>query len=151
MLQCANWVWHCCLYCSLFIVHCHCNYTMLWQYYRWSGSQMYCSVFKVTLLGEFGSIPAGCQCWNPLLPHSHLHGSEPVSALTLSLYIAVLPIIFFFLDFVSGNLSLTGFQLHEHPNSTILEHLEFGQGPGLSYICRLGTWKEGSTMRVFKF
>ena len=40
-----------------------------------------------------------------------LHGTEPVSALTRALFdsfcIAALSIIFFFLDFVSGTLSLT--------------------------------------------
>ena len=59
--------------------------------------------------GNLGSIPA--RCWNPLQPLGHLCGtySEPVSALTRELlYYCTL---YFFLDFVSGNLTLTGFYL----------------------------------------
>ena len=75
-------------------------------------------------------------------PSAILHGTEPVSALTLSLCILLLSLCVFFSWILSVAIQLgQGFNSeHEHPTSTVLEHLplgdfESGPGPGLDYMC----------------
>ena len=58
-----------------------------------------------------------------------------------SFYTAALSVILFFLVLVSGNLALTeSNSSHQDPTSIVLEHLEWGPGPGLSHSFWPGAW-----------
>ena len=79
-------------------------------------------------LGCSDSIPA--LCWNSLLPLGHLCGTEPVSALTLELFILLRSLWYFFLGFCHGlSCSHTVLLLTWTFNFHCFEHLE--SGPGL--------------------
>ena len=76
------------------------------------------------------------------LPLAILRGTEPISALTYVLFI-LLCSLYFFSSWISS-VAISPWQgfnsEHEHLTSTVLEHLESGQGPGLGQMCWPGAW-----------
>ena len=85
--------------------------------------------------GDSGSIPA--ECWKSLPPLGHFawHWARQCTD-THAFYIAALSIIFFSWISSVAISRWQGFNSeHEHPTSTVWEHLESGPGPGLGHAC----------------
>ena len=92
-----------------------------------------------TETGKMGSIPAGC--WNSLQPLSHFWALSPSDSSLLhccTRYISSVAI---------SRWQPEGFNsYHEHLTSTVLEHLESGQGFRLGHI--QGAWRMGVIIAI---
>ena len=90
--------------------------------------------------GDMGSILAECR--NLWLLTAVLRGTEAVSTQTRALIYCCAVHNFFFLGFSQWQSRADRvFTLkHEHPTSTVLEHLESGPRPGLGHMCWPGLW-----------
>ena len=83
-----------------------------------------------------GLIPKGC--WYSLQPLCHLSGTKPVSALTHVLLYCCTD--FFFISSKVVLLCQLLTWKSDFQSSTVLEHLESGQGQGLKHMRWLGAW-----------
>ena len=80
-----------------------------------------------------------------------LRGTEPVIALTRVLFIFLRSLYFFFLDFVSGDLALTGMFILTRPSDFhCFGKLELGRWPTLALMCASGPgrWAEITSIAI---